>query len=578
MLSNTATPIYYGQFREAVLSGRLPVCKEIYQQMQRVDNRIANPAYYYDDSIVPGFIDYCENEATLTTGDRLVLLDSFKLWAEDLLSWFYYVIDTVWDPDVEAYVQKTVKRRLINKQFVILGRGGAKTMYDSLIQNYFLVVDPTTTHGVTTAPTLKQAEEVLSPIRTALVRARGPLLKFLCQGNIAKGLGGGVNKQLLASTGKGIYNYINGSYIEPRALSISKMQGMRSKINTVDEWLSGDLREDVIGALEQGASKIPDYIIIATSSEGTVRNASGDTVKIELNSILEGTYINDHVSIWYYKLDNVAEVDDPRMWVKAQPNIGYTVSYETYQRDVDKMRNVPASRNDILAKRFGIPMEGFTYFFSYFDTLPTVDRANFDGCACAMGADLSRGDDFCSFTFLFPRNDGTFGVINRSYITQFTLDRLDVALRIKYDEFIEEGSLIIRPGTVLDMIDVFTELDEFILQHDYDVQALGYDPYNAKDFIEMWQMYYNKLGVEKVIQGSKTESVPLGDINHLAMMKCLLFDQKIMTFCMGNAITLEDNNGNRKLVKDRHSQKIDAVAALIDAYVAWKIHRNRLFD
>lgn len=578
MLSNTATPIYFAQFREAVYSGRLPVNKEIYQQIRRIDERITNPAYYYDDSVMPGFIFFCENESTLTTGDPLKLLDSFKLWGEDLLSWFYYITETVWDPEAGTYVEKTVKRRLVNKQFIVLGRGGAKTMFDSLVHQYFLVVDPSTTHGVTTAPTLKQAEEVLSPIRTAITRARGPLYRLLCQNNIAKGIGGGVNKQLIASTGKGIYNYVNGSYIEPRALSINKMQGMRNKITTVDEWLSGDLREDVIGALEQGASKIPDYIIVATSSEGTVRNASGDTIKIELNSILEGTYVNDHVSIWFYKLDSIEEVDDPRMWVKANPNLGYTVSYETYQRDVDKMKNVPAVRNDILAKRFGIPMEGFTYFFSYFDTLPTAANIDFNGCPCAMGADLSRGDDFCSFTFLFPRNDGTFGVKNRSYITQFTLDRLDMAMRIKYDEFINEGSLIVRPGTVLDMIDVFTELDEFILTHDYDVQAMGYDPYNAKDFIELWTTYYNKLGVEKVIQGSKTESVPLGDLNHLAMMKCLLFDQSIMTFCMGNAVTLEDNNGNRKLVKNRHEQKIDAVSALLDAYVAWKVHRNRLFD
>lgn len=546
--------------------------------MRRVDERIANPAYYHDDTVMPGFIQYCETEASLTTGDRLVLLDSFKLWAEDLLSWFYYTIETVWDPEAEAYVEKTTKRRLINKQFLVLGRGGAKTMYDALIQQTFLIVDPTTTHQITTAPTLKQADEVMSPIRTALVRQHGPLLKFLCASNIAKGVGGGVKRQLLASTGKGIYNFVNGSYLEPRALSINKMQGMRSKINTIDEWLSGDLREDVIGALEQGASKIPDYIILATSSEGTVRNASGDTVKHELNTILDGTYVNDHVSIWYYKLDDPSEVDDPRMWVKAQPNIGFTVSYETYQRDVEKMQNVPAVRNDILAKRFGIPMEGFTYFFSYFDTLPTARNANFDGCPCALGVDLSRGDDFCSFTFLFPRNDGSFGVKNRSYISQFTLDRLDVALRIKYDEFIEEGSLVVRPGTVLDMIDVFTELDVFIVTHQYDVQAMGYDPYNAKDFIAMWTQYYSTLGVEKIIQGSKTESVPLGELNHLAMTKCLIFDQAIMTFCMGNAVTLEDNNGNRKLVKNRNEQKIDAVAALIDAYVAWKIHRHRLFD
>lgn len=578
MLSNTATPLYYSQFREAVLSGKIPICKEIGQEMDHIDMLIANPQYYYDDSIMPGFISFCEKESTLTTGEPLVLLDSFKLWAESLLSWFYYVIEVVWDPATESYIEKTMKRRLVNKQFIILGRGGAKTMYASLIQQYFLIVDGSTTHGVTTAPTLKQAEEVLSPIRTAITRSRGPLLKFLCQSKLAKGIGGGVNKQLIASTGKGIYNYINGSHIEPRALSINKMQGLRSKINTIDEWLSGDVREDVIGALEQGASKIPDYIILATSSEGTVRNASGDTIKMELVSILNNEYPNDHVSIWFYKMDSIEEVGDPRLWVKAQPNLGYTVSYDTYQRDVVKMQNVPSSRNDILAKRFGIPMEGYTYFFAYEDTLPTAENANFDGCPCALGADLSRGDDFCSFTFLFPRPDGRFGVKNRSYITQFTLDRLDLAMHVKYEEFIHEGSLIIREGNVLDMIDVFNDLDEFILQHDYDVQALGYDPWNAKDFIGMWTQFNGQVGVEKVVQGSKTESVPLGDINHLAMCKALIFDQAIMTFCMGNSITLEDNNGNRKLVKSRLDQKIDSVAALIDAYVAWKIHRNRLFD
>lgn len=578
MLSNTATPLYYGQFREAVLSGRIPINKEIGQEMERIDKLIANPQYYYDDSIMPGFISFCENECTITTGEPLVLLDSFKLWAESLLSWFYYVIETVWDPQLEQYVEKRVKRRLINKQFLIMGRGAAKTMYDALIQFYFFVIDPTATQQITTAPTIKQAEEVLSPIRTAILQCRGPLLRFLCESKLAKGMGGGVNKQLIASTGKGIYNYINGSYIEPRALSIHKMQGLHTKVNTVDEWLSGDIREDVIGALEQGASKVPDYVIIASSSEGTVRNASGDTIKMELISILNGDYQNDHVSIWYYKLDSIDEVKDPRMWVKANPNLGYTVTYDTYQRDVIKMENVPSTRNDILAKRFGIPMEGYTYFFSYYDTLPTAKNANFDGCPCAMGADLSRGDDFCSFTFLFPRNDGTFGVKNRSYITQFTLDRLDLAIRVKYQEFIDEGSLIVRPGTILDMIDVFNDLDEHIIQHEYDVQAMGYDPYNAKDFVEMWEQFYGKQGVEKIIQGSKTESVPLGDINHLAMTKCLIFDQSIMTFCMGNSITLEDNNGNRKLVKNRHDQKIDSVAALIDAYIAWKIHRNRLFD
>ena len=578
MLSNTATPIYYGQFREAVLSGKIPICKEIAQEMDHIDSLIANPQYYYDDSVMAGFIAFCEKETTLTTGEPLVLLDSFKLWAESLLAWFYYVIEVVWEPVSETYVEKQMKRRLVNKQFIILGRGGAKTMYASLIQQYFLIVDGSTTHGVTTAPTLKQAEEVLSPIRTAITRSRGPLLKFLCQSKLAKGIGGGINKQLIASTGKDIHNYINGSYIEPRALSINKMQGLRSKINTVDEWLSGDIREDVIGTLEQGASKIPDYIILATSSEGTVRNASGDTVKMEIVSILNNEYTNDHVSIWYYKLDNIEEVADPRLWVKAQPNLGYTVSFDTYQRDVTRMENVPASRNDILAKRFGIPMEGYTYFFSYEDTLPTGQNLSFDGLPCALGADLSRGDDFCAFTFLFPRTDGRFGVKNRSYITRFTLERLDLAKRIKYDEFIKEGSLIIREGTILDMIDVFNDLDEFIISHDYDVQALGYDPWNAKDFIGLWEQFYGKVGIEKVIQGSKTESVPLGDIGHLAITHALIFDQLIMTYCMGNAVTLEDNNGNRMLIKNRLDQKIDSVAALLDAYVAWKIHRNRLFD
>ena len=577
MLSNTATPYYYGLFRNDVLDGRIPVCKKVSQEMIRIDEMIKNPNYYYDDLAIEGFISFCERETTLTTGEPLILLDSFKLWAEALLSWYHFVDETVWDPTVNDYVTKRTKRRLINKQFLIVGRGAAKTMYASLIQQYFLVIDTTTTHGITTAPTLKQAKEVLSPIRTALVRTRGPLYQFLCKSKLAKGLGGGVNKQLLSATGKGIYNYIDGSFIEPRALSINKLQGLRTKINTIDEWLSGDIREDVIGAIEQGASKIPDYIILAISSEGTVRNAAGDNIKLELDNILNGTYPNDHVSIWHYMLDDIDEVKDPRLWIKANPNIGYTVSYDAYQRDVQKMESVPSARNDILAKRFGIPMEGYTYFFSYFDTLPTSSNASFTGLPCSMGADLSRGDDFCSFTFFFPLSDGTFGIKNRSYVSQFSLDRLDLAMRLKYEEFINEDSLVIRPGTILDMIDVFNDLDSFIMAQDYDVQAMGYDPYNAKDFVDMWGQYYGSQGIEKVIQGSKTQSVPLGEINQLAMTKSLIFDQSIMTFCMGNSITLVDNNGYRKLVKSRHEQKIDAVAALINAYIAWKVHRNRLF-
>ena len=576
-LSNTATPIYYGQFREAVLRGEIPVCREISMEMNRIDSLIANPGIWYDDEAINGFIAYCENELTLTNGENLRLLDSFKLWAEQIFGWYYFVEQSVYEPDPSGhgghYVQKTIKKRLINKQYLIVARASAKSMYGSCIQNYFLNVDTSTTHQITTAPTMKQAEEIMSPIRTAITRARGPLLKFLTEGSIQNTTGSKANRVKLASTKKGIENFLTGSLLEIRPMSIDKLQGLRCKIATVDEWLSGDIREDVIGAIEQGASKNDDYLIVAISSEGTVRNGSGDTIKMELMSILKGEYINPHVSIWYYKLDNIDEVNNPEMWLKANPNLGKTVSYEVYQLDVDRAEKAPAARNDILAKRFGIPCEGYTYFFTYEETLPHRKR-DYWQMPCALGADLSQGDDFCSFTFLFPLHNGSFGIKTRNYITSLTLNKLPLAMRNKYDHFMKEGSLIVLEGTVLNMMDVYDDLDKHIIDRDYDVRCFGYDPYNAKEFVERWVNENGPFGVEKVIQGAKTESVPLGELKKLSEERMLLFDEELMTFAMGNCITLEDTNGNRKLLKKRYDQKIDAVAAMMDAYIAFKINRE----
>jgi phage terminase large subunit-like protein len=575
-LSNTATPIYYGQFRDAVLRGEIPVNKEIEMEMNRIDSLIANPGIWYDDQAINGFIAYCENELTLTDGTDLVMLDSFKLWAEEIFGWYYFAERSVWEPDPSGsggrFVRKLIKKRLVNKQYLIVGRGASKSMYDSCLQSYFLNVDTSTTHQITVAPTMKLAEEVLSPIRTSITRARGPLFKFLTEGSLQNTTGSKADRQKLASTKKGVENFLTGSLLEARPLSINKLQGLRCKVATVDEWLSGDLREDPIGAIEQGASKVDDYLIVATSSEGTVRNGSGDTIKMELMSILKGEYVNPHVSIWYYKLDSVEEVAHPEMWIKANPNLGKTVSYETYQLEVERAEKAPATRNDTLAKRFGIPTEGYTYFFTYEQTLPHR-RRTFWQMPCAMGADLSRGDDFCAFTFLFPISDGSFGVKTRSYITSLTLSRLTQAMRIKYEEFIREGSLIIMEGTVLDMMQVYDDLDAFITDAGYDVRCFGYDPYNAQEFVERWGRENGPFGIEKVIQGAKTESVPLGELRKLAESRMLLFDEELMTFAMGNCIALEDTNGNRKLLKERHSQKIDNVAAMLDAYVAFK--RNR---
>ena len=576
-LSNTATPIYYGKFRDAVLRGEIPVNREIAMEMNRIDDLIANPGIYYDDEAINGFIDYCENELTLTDGDDLHLLDSFKLWAEQIFGWYYFVERSVYVPNENnhggRYVTKTIKKRLINKQYLIVARGAAKSMYGSCIQNYFLNIDTSTTHQITTAPTMRQAEEVMSPIRTAITRSKGPLFKFLTEGSIQNTSGSKANRAKLASTKKGVENFLTGSLLEIRPMSIDKLQGLRAKVATVDEWLSGDIREDVIGAIEQGASKNDDYLIVAISSEGTVRNGSGDTVKMELMDILKGTYINPHVSIWYYKLDSIDEVNNPEMWLKANPNLGKTVTYETYQLDVDRAEKAPAARNDILAKRFGIPMEGYTYFFTYEETLPHRKRS-FWSLPCALGADLSQGDDFCSFTFLFPLKDGTFGIKTRNYISSLTLAKLPSAMRMKYEEFMNEGSLIVMDGTILDMMEVYDDLDQFIIDSDYDVRSFGYDPYNAKDFVERWEKENGPFGIVKVPQGSKTESVPLGELKKLSEERMLLFDENLMTFTMGNCIVMEDTNRNRKLLKRRHEAKIDAVAAMMDAFISYKLNKD----
>lgn len=577
MLSNTATPIYYGEFRDSVLRGEIPINKEIEMQMHRVDEKIANPNFYYDDQAIAGFIAYCENELTLTDGADLKLLDSFKLWAEDLLAWFYFVERTVYEPNPDGhgghYVRKRIKRRLTNKQILIVARGAAKSMYASCLQNYFLNVDTSTTHQITTAPTMKQAEEVLSPIRTALTRARGPLFKFLTEGSLQNTTGSKANRTKLASTKKGIENFMTGSILEIRPWGVSKLQGLHAKVATIDEWLSGDIREDIIGAVEQGASKLEDYIIVAISSEGTVRNGPGDTIKMELASILKGETPMPYVSIWWYKLDSIDEVARPEMWLKANPNLGKTVTYETYQRDVDKMEIAPANRNDILAKRFGIPMEGYTYYFTYEETLPHR-RRDYWQMPCSLGADLSQGDDFCAFTFLFPMARGAFGVKTRDYITSRTLDRLPAAMRVKYETFLQEGSLVVMDGSVLDMMQVYDDLDQHISDCGYDVRSLGYDPYNAREFVERWQNENGPFGIEKVIQGAKTESVPLGELKKLSEDRKLLFDEELMSYAMGNCIAMEDTNGNRKLMKKRYDQKIDAVAAMLDAYVAYKLNRE----
>lgn len=576
-LSNTATPKYYGMFRDAVIRGEIPVNEEISMEMNRIDALIENPNMYYDDQAIQGFVNYCENELTLTDGEDLHLLDHFLVWAEQVFGWYYFQDRSVYEPHPDGlgghYVRKRIKKRLINKQYLIVGRGAAKSMYASCIQSFFLNVDTTTTHQITTAPTMKQAEEVMSPIRTAITRARGPLFKFLTEGSLQNTTGSKSNRTKLASTKKGVENFLTGSLLEIRPMSIDKLQGMRCKIATVDEWLSGDIREDVIGAIEQGASKNDDYLIIAISSEGTVRNGSGDTIKMELMKILKGEYQNDHVSIWWYKLDSIDEVSDPSMWRKANPGLGKTVTYEVYQQDVDRAEQAPATRNDILAKRFGIPMEGYTYYFTYEETLPHRKR-DFWQMPCALGADLSQGDDFCAFTFLFPLPRGEFGIKTRNYITELTQMKLPSALRYKYDQFVEEGSLIVMPGTVLDMMEVYEDLDEFIVHSGYDVRCLGFDPYNAKDFVARWETENGPFGIEKVIQGSKTESVPLGELKKLAEERMLLFDEGLMTFTMGNCITIEDTNGNRKLLKQRYDQKIDAVAAMMDAYVAYKLNRD----
>lgn len=576
-LSNTAVPKYYGQFRDAVIRGEIPVCKEIEMEMNRIDDLIANPGVYYDDKAVEGWIKYCENELTLTDGSDLNLLDSFKLWGEQIFGWYYFVEKEVYKPYKDEpgghYVTKTIKKRLINKQFLIVGRGAAKSLYDSCMQSFFQNIDTSTTHQITTAPTMKQAEEVMSPIRTAITRSRGPLFSFLTEGSLQNTTGSRANRQKLAPTKKGVENFLTGSLLEVRPMSINKLQGLRCKVATVDEWLSGDIREDVIGAIEQGASKLDDYLIIATSSEGTVRNGSGDTIKMELMDILKGDYINPHVSIWWYKLDNIDEVGMPEMWLKANPNIGKTVTYETYQLDVDRAEKAPAARNDILAKRFGLPMEGFTYYFTYDETIPH-DKQDYWQMPCSLGADLSQGDDFCAFTFLFPLRNGCFGVKTRNYITSLTLMKLPLAMRNKYEEFIKEGSLIVLEGAVLDMNEVYEDLDKYIIECGYDIRCFGYDPYNAKEFVERWTAENGPFGIEKVPQGIKTESVPLGELKTFSEERMLLFDEQLMSFTMGNCITMEDTNGNRKLLKKRRDQKIDAVAAMLDAYVAYKLNKD----
>lgn len=576
-LSNIATPKYYGRFRESVLKGEIPVCKEISMEMNRIDDLIANPGIYYDDLAVEGWIKFCENELTLTDGSDLKLLDSFKLWGEQVFGWYYFIERSVFVPNKNGhgghYIKKQIKKRLINKQYLIIGRGAAKSLYDSTLQSYFQNVDTSTTHQITTAPTMKQGEEVLSPIKTAILRAKGPLFQFLTEGSIQNTTGSKMNRVKLASTKKGIENFLTGSLIEIRPMSINKLQGLRCKVATVDEWLSGDIREDVIGAIEQGASKVDDYLIVATSSEGTVRNGSGDTVKMELMKILKKEYINPHVSIFWYRLDSIDEVANPEMWLKANPNIGKTVSYETYQLDVERAEKAPAARNDILAKRFGIPLEGYTYYFTYEETL-THRKRDFWKMPCSLGADLSQGDDFCAFTFMFPLSNGCFGIKTRSYISSLTLMKLPAAMRNKYDEFMAEGSLIVLDGAVLDIMQVYEDLDTHIIERGYDVRCLGFDPYNAKEFIERWQSENGPFGIEKVIQGVKTESVPLGELKKLSEERMLLFDEEIMTFAMGNCITIEDTNGNRKLLKKRYEQKIDPVAAMMDAYVAYKHNRD----
>lgn len=578
-LSNTATPKYYAQFRDDVIRGIIPVCREISMEMNRIDDLIANRGVYYDENAVEGFIQYCESELTLTDGADLILLDSFKLWAEQIFGWYYFVERSVYEPNPDGkggrYIRKMIKKRLINKQYLIVARGAAKSMYGSCIQNYFLNIDTSTTHQITTAPTMKQADEVMSPIRTAITRSRGPLFKFLTDGSLQNTTGSKANRVKLASTKKGIENFLTGSILEIRPMSIDKLQGLRPKIATVDEWLSGDIREDVVGAIEQGASKLDDYLIIAMSSEGTVRNSSGDTIKMELMKILKGEYQNPHVSIWYYRLDDVREVADPAMWVKANPNIGKTVTYEAYQLDVERAENAPAARNDILAKRFGIPMEGYTYFFTYEETLPHRRRERaFWSMACAMGIDLSQGDDFCAFTFLFPLPGDKFGIKTRCYISSLTLMKLPGAARTKYNEFIDEGSLMVLECNVLDMMAVYDDLDKFIEDCQYDVRCVGYDPYNAKEFIDRWKAENGEYGVDKVIQGIKTESVPLGELKTLSEQRLLIFDEDLMSYAMGNAVILEDTNGNRKLLKKRHDQKIDSVAALMDAWIAYKLNKE----
>ena len=582
-LSNTATPKYYGEFRDAVIRGEIPVCKEISMEMNRIDDLIANPGVWYDDKAVDGFVSFCEEELTLTDGSDLHLLDSFKLWAEQIFGWYYFVERSVYEPNPDGhgghYVNKSIKKRLINKQYLIVARGSAKSMYASCIQNYFLNVDTSTTHQVVTAPTMKQADETMSPIRTSITRPRGPLFKFLTEGSLQNTTGSKANRVKLAATKKGIENFLTGSLLEVRPMSVDKLQGLRVKIATVDEWLSGDIRENPIGALEQGAAKEQsdsannDYLILAISSEGTVRNGSGDTIKMELTNILKGDYINPHISIWWYKLDSIDEVPNPNMWLKANPNLGKTVTYETYQLDVEKAEKNPAELNDILAKRFGIPREGYTYYFTYEETLPHRKR-DYWKMRCALGADLSQGDDFCSFTFLFPLSNGSFGIKTRNYITSLTLMKLPSAMRAKYDEFMKEGSLIVLEGTVLDMMEVYDDLDNHIIEREYDVRCFGFDPYNSKEFVERWEKENGPFGIEKVIQGAKTESVPLGELKKLSEERMLLFDEELMSFALGNCVTLEDTNGNRKLFKKRQEQKIDAVAALMDAYVAYKLNKD----
>ena len=582
-LSNTATPKYYGMFRDAVIRGEIPVCEEISMEMNRIDALIANPGVWYDDQAIQGFVNYCENELTLTDGDDLHLLDSFKLWAEQIFGWYYFVERSIYEPAEDGrggrYVTKRIKKRLINKQYLIVARGAAKSMYASCLQSFFLNVDTSTTYQVTVAPTMMQAEEVMSPIRTSITRARGPLFKFLTEGSIQNTTGSKANRVKLASTKKGIENFLTGSMLQVRPMSIDKLQGLKVKIATIDEWLSGDVKEDVIGAIEQGAAKEQgsaennDYLIVAISSEGTVRNGPGDTIKMELMEILKGDYIAPHTSIWWYKLDSIDEVSDPSMWRKANPNLGKTVTYETYQLDVERAEKAPASRNDILAKRFGIPMEGYTYFFTYEETLPHRKR-DYWGMPCSLGADLSQGDDFCAFTFLFPLANGCFGIKTRNYISSTTLMKLPPAMRVKYNDFMQEGSLIVLEGTVLDMMEVYDDLDNHINERGYDVRSFGFDPYNAKEFVERWESENGPFGIEKVIQGAKTESVPLGELKKLSEERMLLFDEALMTFTMGNCITLEDTNGNRKLLKKRYDQKIDAVAAMMDGYVAYKLNKE----